>query len=321
MPRPYWMVTVLVVMIIGCAPGSPQITPVSEGSPSVEPRALAAHYAPVIYQGAASDQDFITAVDFDGDWIGNNNWEHQPTGDLRAFVYYSVVETETHWFVFYSLFHPRDYTPEPCEQSKGCHENDMESVQMVVLKDGAPFGRLQAMETLAHGDIYLYVADPTVTGGFLEVQGPVRFEEGHPIVYVEPYGHGIYGHPIDLRPGRVVYRVGEEAQVPEGIDDDHVTYRLVSIYETLWARRHQIGDGRTFDRRFYYRGRVLPAALDGDNYGVDKANTPWGYDQATGWRLRRGDWFLDPARALRYHATFHGPFSTRYRYNPYLGSD
>jgi hypothetical protein len=69
---------------------------------------LARHYAPVIRQGAITDQDYITALDFDGDWVGNNNWENQPTGDLSAYVYYSVIESETHWFIFYSLFHPRD---------------------------------------------------------------------------------------------------------------------------------------------------------------------------------------------------------------------
>jgi hypothetical protein len=31
---------------------------------------LAQHYASVIYQGTASDQDYITTVNFDGDWIG-----------------------------------------------------------------------------------------------------------------------------------------------------------------------------------------------------------------------------------------------------------
>ncbi len=91
-------------------------------------------------------------MDFDGDWISNNNWENQPSGDLTAYVYYSVMETETHWFL----------------------------------------------------------------------------------------------------------------------------------------------------------------------YGADKANTPWGYNQAIGKELRRGDWFLDPARALAYHATIAGGFSTRYLYNPYL---
>jgi hypothetical protein len=305
-------------LLSGCGQRPTTLLPTPLPTPSVDLYALAYHYAPLIYQGAASDQDYITAVDFDGDWIGSNNWENQPTGDLAAYVYYSVVETETHWFLFYSFFHPRDYTPEPCEESDGCHENDLESIQLLVVKDGSPFGRLQAMETLAHGDIYLYVADPEVKAGFLPVQGPVRFEGEQPIVYVETYGHGIYGHPIPLEGGKVIYYAGEEAEAPQGIEDDHVTYRLVSIYETLWAHRNEIGRGRAFDRRFIYRGRVLPAALDGDNYGADKANTPWGYNQAIGEELRRGDWFLDPARALAYHATIAGEFSTRYLYNPYL---
>ena len=31
-----------------------------------------------------------------------------------------------------------------------------------------------------------------------------------------------------------------------------------------------------------------------------------------------GDWFLDPARALAFHASFGGDFSLEYVYNPYL---
>jgi len=278
--------------------------------------ALAQHYAPVIYHGTASDQDFLTRANFDGDWISNNNWENQPTGDLSAYVYYSVVETETHWFVFYSLFHPRDYEKHPCSEG-GCHENDLESVQMVVLKDGTPFGHLQAMETLAHNHIYLYPADETVTGGYLEPDGRVQWKDEHPVIYVEPYGHGIHGKPINLGEHHLIYRVGEKAQRPASLDGE-ATYRLIPIYDTLWQRRHSIGDGKTFDRKFFYGPNVLPAAFDGDTYGFDKANTPWGYDQARGRKLHRGDWFLDPAKALAFHATLPEPFSRRYVSNPYL---
>ena len=51
---------------------------------------------------------------------------------------------------------------------------------------------------------------------------------------------------------------------------------------------------------------------------MDKANTPWGYNQATGSALTRGDWFLDPAKALAYHASFANDFASDYVYNPYL---
>ena len=279
---------------------------------------LAQHYAPVIQQGVASDQDFITAVDFDGDWIGNNNWENQPDGDLSAYVYYSVVETESHWFLFYSLFHPRDYTGDPCEDTGGCHENDMESIQVIVVKDGTQYGRLQAVQTLAHRNIYLYAIDPSVGQNALKVSGSVDLEGSHPIVYVETFGHGIYAHRQILVPYRVVYRVGEQAEVPEGLKDEDVSYQLVPIYDTLWAHRDEIGPGRAFDEPFDYRGHTLPAAIDGDDYGADRASTPWGYDQDTGETLLPGDWFLDPARALAYHARFENELSTTYVYNPYL---
>ena len=51
----------------GCAP------PRADPGPPASHQELARHYAPVIRQGVASDQDFVTAVNFDGDWIGNNN--------------------------------------------------------------------------------------------------------------------------------------------------------------------------------------------------------------------------------------------------------
>ena len=308
-----WAILVTLALT-SCASPTPAAT-LPASPPSYED--LAFYYAPVIHQGVASDQDFIVAVDFDGDWVGNNNWENQPTGDLSACVYYSVVKTETHWFLFYSLFHPRDYTSDPCAESDGCHENDMESIQVVVAKDSTQFGHLQAVETLAHSHIYLYTADQSVEENFLKVKASARLEGERPVVYVETYGHGIYGQRKILVPHAVVYRVGERAEVPESLGDDDVSYQLVSIYETLWAHRDEIGPGQAFDQPFDYRGHILPATFDGEDYGTDKANTPWGYNQETGDTLSRGDWFLDPAKALAYHANF-GDFSLEYVYNPYL---
>ena len=309
-------VLVVCFLLVGC--GASTSMPPTEPQPSASHEELARHYAPVIHQGVASNQDFITAADFDGDWIGNNNWENQSTGDLSAHVYYSVAETETHWFLFYSLFHPRDYTRDPCESSDGCHENDMESLQVVVAKDGTSFGRLLVVETLAHSHIYLYVADQSVKGNALPVKASARIEGDRPVVYVETYGHGIYGQRKILVPHAVIYRVGEQAETPEGLQDSDVSYQLVPIYETLWAHRDEIGPGQAFDQPFNYRGHILPATFDGQNYGEDKANTPWGYNQETGDALSRGDFFLDPAKALAYHVSFGADFSLEYVYNPYL---
>jgi len=316
---------ILVLAVIGCGSPKPVTDPTAsapEPSGAAQPPAshedLVHHYAPVIRHGTASDQDFITAVDFDGDWISNNNWENQPGGDLSATVYYSAIETETHWFLFYSLFHPRDYTDDPCEKSGGCHENDMESIQLIVRKDGTPYGQLQAVETLAHQEIYLHAVDDSVTENALEIGPDLRFEDGRPLVFVETYGHGIYAKRIILVPHTVDYRVGEQAEMPEDLKDEDVPYVLVPVYDTLWQHRDEIGPGLAFDKPFDYRGKTLAANFDGENFGEDKANTPWGYNQATGDTLLRGDWFLDPAKALLYHASFQGDFSTEYLHNPYL---
>lgn len=301
----------------GC--GAPETEPAPAPTPGLVTHAdLARHYAPVINQGAATDQDYITGADMDGDWIGSNNWENQPTGDLRAQVYYSVVETETHFFCFYSLFHPRDYTDDPCEESDGCHENDMESLQVVVAKDGTAFGQPLALLTLAHSHIYLYPIDESVQAGTLEIDRRASLVEGHPEVWVETYGHGIYGRAQILSPGRMVYQVGDQAELPEDTRDKDVRYALVPIYDTLWQHRAEIGPGRLFDKPFDYRGVILPASFDGVDWGEDKANPPWAYDQEIGDVLRRGDFFLDPARAVGTFATFVGEWSNKYVSNPYL---
>jgi hypothetical protein len=306
-------------LLASCGQAMPTpLPPAVTGQAPASRTELARHYAPVIYQGAASDQDYITTADMDGDWIGNNNWENQPTGDLSAHVYYSVVETDSHWFLFYALYHPRDYTEDPCEQSDGCHENDMESLQVVVAKDGTAYGRPVALFTLAHSHIYLYPFGDAVKKGALRPDGQAQLVDGHPAVWVESYGHGIYGRAQILVPGKITYRAGDAAELPDGIKDDDVSYGLVSIYDTLWQHRDEIGPGRIFDQPFDYRGRTLPASFDGEDWGQDKANPPWAYNQDIGKTLLRGDFFLDPARALAYFATVEGEVSHHYVYNPFL---
>jgi len=308
--------------LTACTPAMPTaVEATSTSQPTETPAShedLARHYAPVIYQGAASDQDYITAVDMDGDWIGNNNWENQPGGDLSAYVYYAVTETDSHWFLFYSLYHPRDYTEEPCEESDGCHENDMESLQVVAAKDGTSLGHLQAMLTLAHSHIYLYPADDSVKRRALRPDGRVQLVEGHPVVWVETYGHGIYGRPSILVPGKITYLVGDQAEAPEDIHDDNVRYGLVPIYDTLWQHRAEIGPGQIFDNPFDYQGNILPASFDGEDWGQDKANPPWAYNQEIGDMLLRGDFFLDPVKALAYFANLESELSRTYVYNPFL---
>src|SRR6185295_17837760 len=76
-------------------------------------REVAARFAPIFYQalGDKPRSDYITNFDFDGDWRGDNNWEHtdDKSFPLLAYIYYAVSETQTHFFIHYAVFHPRDY--------------------------------------------------------------------------------------------------------------------------------------------------------------------------------------------------------------------
>src|SRR5215813_5768229 len=123
-------------------------------------RKLAFFHAPILFQdtetrGQSQDEgnetsvdqpiqrrgDFIARFDFDGDWNGLNNWSNfakRPPADknkdamARAFLYYSVVETETHYFINYCAYHAQDREPR-CSDVE-CHENDLEGGLHVVKK-------------------------------------------------------------------------------------------------------------------------------------------------------------------------------------------
>src|ERR1700704_2889032 len=92
---------------------SPQTASSERAGDSDHGREVAARFAPVFYQalGDKPRSDYITNFDFDGDWVGDNNWEHLDDKEfpLRAYIYYSVSETRTHYFIHYAVFHPRDY--------------------------------------------------------------------------------------------------------------------------------------------------------------------------------------------------------------------
>src|SRR5687767_1851719 len=69
---------------------------------------LAYRWAPVHYQdvdqtgdyAVGGKSDYITAINFDNDWVGTNNWNNIAGNySAAAYVYYSVAETSTHWFI------------------------------------------------------------------------------------------------------------------------------------------------------------------------------------------------------------------------------
>ena len=314
-------------------------------SVSREPcRELAGHWAPFIAQETWFDPkaDYLARFDFDGDWQGDNNWDHTDEGSSQAYVHYAAMETRTHWFLVYDLFHPRDYS-DRCVAGT-CHENDSEGIVLTVRKDGSRYGRLEAMETLAHNNIYSYFADDRVRGNIHDLDGRVELVDGsHPAVYVEPGGHGVYGTGVSQSrydPGRddfsggtgVTYTYKGQAERPRSANDRRVGYELLSIREQWWPRAETgPGDNPTFDDFTAYRpagGRPacrlaqIPAAFRGRKMASNRARPFWGwYDERTLKKgvLGQGQWAMDPAWGVSQNLRLPEPFSVDYISNSYLG--
>jgi hypothetical protein len=317
------------------------------GAVSLDPyRDLAEHYAPFLAQETWFEPkaDYPTRFDYDGDWHGDNNWDSLEEGTSQAYVHYAAMETRTHWFLIYNVFHPRDYSDKCVAGS--CHENDNEGLVLTVAKDGSRYGRLQVMETLAHNNVYSFTADGRIRAGAHTIDGPIEFyQESHPMVFIESGGHGIYG----TRSSHARYDAANDqftagtgvtflykglAERPRHPNDRLVGYDLLPIYSEWWvkANRESGWTARTFDAYFAYQpvgGRPgvpyaeIGGAFFGRKMGVNMARPFWGWhDNRTLKRgiLAVGQWGLDPAYAVSRNLNFppDAAVSLDYTFNPYL---
>ena len=330
---------------------------------------IAARFAPVFRQalGPSPRYDYIAAFDFDGDWQGDNNWENaaDTRHPLGAIVYFNVSETLTHYYIHYAAFHPRDYKGgnvrgavlseifregadrhgdyDPTGLSQAAvlaHENDMEGAMVVVEKATGRFGstRVAYVETLAHNQFLQYRVDRRLFG---RDDDGVRVEDEHPVLYIEPKGHGIEayhgGDQLDDVNGFITYGYAGSAEEPAGVGNEKVGYDLVSMAETLWPfarERHQGIYGGAFDYRSWTveatdrDGTVnshevtvgeVGSVLRGSVGGRNMARPPWGWYDRNEEGQRQGGWFLTPAETVKRHFGLGDEFSTTYEHHPVLG--
>ncbi|MHA1306501.1 MAG: hypothetical protein ACTSO7_12020 [Candidatus Heimdallarchaeota archaeon] len=287
---------------------------------------LAYYWAPIWYQDTHSsdyDADYITNFNFDNNWVGNDNWDNQPSYPLYAYIYYSFVETYSHIFIGYYDFHPRDW-------SFPTHENDLEGILIVIQKGDTPQGDFLLMETEAHNDLFQYTdshSSPSnsVQNGGEDIDGDVQFEvvssydislpfssHNHPIVYVEDKGHGVYGaerwENSDFPNGDgVIYKPKGVAEEPSGGNDRNVGYELRSIND-LWDRRFAFDDEKAFEEF---------GVFDGDDCDTDDAaKAPWGWDDNNDGSTFTGEFFYNPVDMINVHFSIYD-YSFFYVYNPY----
>lgn len=244
----------------------PWLSAVSFSQSGASDREIAARFAPVFYQalGDKPRSDYITNFDFDGDWRGDNNWENTDDKNfsLRAYIYYSVSETQTHFLIHYAVFHPRDYKGgekkglilsdiirEGTRHGKNhdptgwmaeagvAHENDMEGALVVVAKNGKDLNRARVvfLETFHHNDFTPFVPAETAEKG----PGNFKTDEQRVLLYVEPKGHGIEAYSGDekqtAKKDFVIYKFAGKAEDPDKQNEGPVGYDLLPM-QTLWQK-------------------------------------------------------------------------------------
>jgi hypothetical protein len=263
---------------------------------------IAGRFAPIFYQalGDKPRSDYITNFDFDGDWKGDNNWNNVDNKDvpLKAYVYYSVAETSTHFFIHYAVFHPRDYKGgerkgtllselirqgtkrggkyDPtglADEAALAHENDMEGALVVVKRNGNDLADSQVVyvETMQHNNFNRYQSGDPQPG-----QSIVKLEGQRPLLYVEPKGHGIEAfngeHKQTSNKSFLRYIYEGKADNPAQTDfvcsdiestpcSKSVGYELVSL-AVLWAKAKGKTNA-TYGVTFDYGDIKLMTSLNG----------------------------------------------------------
>jgi hypothetical protein len=254
-------------------------------------REIAARFAPIFQQGLGDKRrsDYITNFDFDGDWRGDNNWTNAEDArfHLKAYIYYAVSETQTHFFIHYAVFHPQDYKGgerggtilseilregvkrggkyDPTglsDEAVLAHENDMEGCLVVALKSGADLenARTIYVETMAHNRFLKYTTEAATEGGSNRGFETIKLDGEHPQLYVEPKGHGILayfgGAKQSPRNGLLTYNFKGRADDPESMSAREVGYELIPLYDTLWPLARK-GVNQTFGTVYKYTTLIV----------------------------------------------------------------
>ncbi|BEL07167.1 hypothetical protein Q0Z83_053580 [Actinoplanes sichuanensis] len=291
---------------------------------------IALRWAPIHYQDVdttgshalAGKSDYITRYDFDGNLNGRDNWDNTGT-NTDAAVYYSVVETSTHWYLTYLFFHPRDWIDHPFFETE--HENDGEGVLEIVEKDGSEYGSLKAAVTVAHSDFYSY--KPSASGwangtetidGTLQLQSSPHDSFQHPVTAQERGGHGLKAWPqYDIDGDGVVYYPSSSvSESPGNANDRDVRYRLIDVFADggLWAQRNNTN---LFASLGTFAGDTSGGCGTGTfSCGTNSANAPWGWDDGND-APGRGEIATDPAKLAASYFSGTGTLSRSYTYNPY----
>ena len=264
---------------------------------------IAFHYAPEVDAAVntmiscGGRGDFVAAVNYDGDWASDNNWDGVKTHPLKAVVYWTVQRTETHYLVGYYFYHPRD----DAELAFDRHENDLEGIMIAapIIENG--FAAPVVMYTEGHGGVPYFFEPPLSIRPGSHHDGGLLLDGDRPVIYITPNGILRYcGHSIESAKDHTTYAyvgnsgvhyyhggVAEEPATYKGpYQNNRCSYELRSLREVYERRNGPWGDGCTFGSYGAFRG---------NRFGRDRANPPWNWQNKTSPYKLRGSFLTDPA--------------------------
>jgi hypothetical protein len=318
-----------------------------------------ARYAPVIFQETTAENrhwDYLCAIDFDGDWNTENNMKNLESDtegkSLKATVYYSLIESKTHFIILYSIFHPLEWSREK-EDLTRWYENDIKNVQVVVKKQSRNSSEGQiwmlAIQRSSGIDFYktaeAYVKERRVKFQnfkllFADSQGEPSPEGTHPILIMTSGHHNVfvpkerpeYFENIgdwQSRPG-VLYVPSQslsEGEVSGKKDTPRTQYALVDIAELLWDTSEAKPHNASFQRPFFdYADEQIsfedvPVWLKGESLEGVRTHSenpnivPFAFGKHLG-KNSQGTFFFNPIAAYQTYFFVYG-WSLHYIYHPY----
>ncbi|SFB44878.1 pre-peptidase C-terminal domain-containing protein [Cohnella sp. OV330] len=282
-------------------------------------RVVAEYWAPDFYQDVDTDSDYfrglpdlIANFDLDGDMEESNNFSNARSLPFKSYVYYSVVETETHYFIGYYLYYPA---------------YGFKGVFLMVYKDGSPYGKLQAVNT--NGGENGRYSDGTVG----PTDKPIKLTNHRPVFYASTGASSdIWGNPkwfdgpmLTMFDGKL-----DGSDSPPGGDGVRYYYN---------GAAQQVGDKNGYSPYSYELLPLEPVYKDQIkkqteiNWGIHKnymnadgrsgnppGEYPWGFSNPymQEYLVKEGDVLSDPVYFFDTYFWNLGAFSTKYVDNDFF---
>lgn len=301
---------------------------------TVDKELLTTH-APLIYQEVVGDKpyDYITRMDYDGNWNGSDNALNTAKFPMLAYAYAEVLaETADTLFLVYHVYHSLDWASDLWKHFPGQqHDNDFEGAMLAVDKDSNTviagesrwhnLLRRAARENIRQHTEKSSVKPGRTFGMRLFGIRKIAQQDGRVVLTISSMGHGVLfsEQPYPWKRGSTTsgirYIPANTAQEPQpGHKRQSVNYALLPMTDLYDHVQDPRGPGHLYaDEALSIYGLNLPIYFQGGVATpkgllkkVSKPRLPWYWLPGPLVSNKdAGHWYFNPA------ATFNADFSLK----------